>query len=344
MAWSDESAALILQLRSYLANLEDAHSLQMVPAWARAWDDLAPELEAALNELVLDATDGRIRRSDLQRSQRLQKALETIQARLDTLVDESGQFVIDKLSDVVDYSGALQERIIGTQLPPGEQAAVNAWSRVDAGQITAIVERTTEQITKLSFPLSDEAVTAMRRNLIRGVALGENPRRVAGHMVKHTEGLFNGGLSRATTIARTEMLDAQRAAAQLAEQPNADLLKGWVWLASLSERTCPACWGMNGQEFPLTESGPNGHQNCRCSRGTLTKSWKDLGFDIPEPPSILPNAERVFGALPTVDQKNILGAGRFKAWQDGNYPMSDWATKRSTPGWRDSYVVSKVPA
>lgn len=344
MAWTANSTVLVTQIRNFLENITDAHTLRMVPAWARAWDDLVPDLEAALNELALQAVDGRIRRSDVIKAKRLQGAIEAIQVQLTELVGDSENNIINKLPEVVDYSGAMQERLIGSQLPASEQSIVNAWSKVDAGQIGAIVERTTEQITKLSYPLSDEATAAMRRHLVRGIALGDNPRAAAARMVKQVEGLFNGGLSRALTIARTEMLDAHRAAAQLGQAANADLLEGWIWSASLSTRTCDACWGMDGHEFPITQAGPEGHQNCRCARVPKTKTWAELGFEgIEEPPSILPDAAAQFEALSKADQVTILGRKKYDAWSSGHFPMSDWATKRKNPGWRDSWVPAKAP-
>lgn len=345
MAWNDGSSSIAAQLRGYFERLENEHTRTMAGAWARAWDELAPDLEDALNELVLQAGDGRIRRVDVLRSRRLQASLEVIRQRLDALVDSSADHIIERLDDVVTYSGAAQERLIASQLPPHERAFVSGWSRVDPAAIEAIVTRTTEQITKLSFPLSDEAAASMRRELIRGVVTGSNPRTVAGRMVARTEGVFNGGLTRAMTIARTEMLDAGRAAGMLSDQANADVLVGWVWLASLSGRTCPACWGMHGQEFPLDVPGPDGHQNCRCARAPKTKTWAELGFTgITEPPSLLPDADRTFEALPAAEQRNVLGRDRFNAWKSGDFPRSDWATQRSTPGWRDSWVPAKAPA
>lgn len=344
MAWTQESTTLMAQVRSYLENISDAHTLKMVPAWVGAWDDLVPDLEAALNELALQAVDGRIRRFDVIRSQRLQASLEAIQTSLAALVDDSGQHLIDRLGDIVDYSGTTQQRLIASQLPRSEQLIVSAWSKIDTDQLAAIVERTTDQITKLSYPLSDEATAAMRRHLIRGIAVGDNPRAVAARMVKDTEGVFNGGLSRATTIARTEMLDAHRTAAALADQANADIVGSWVWVSALTSRTCSGCWGMAGKEFPLDQPGPEGHQNCRCSRGSVTKSWTDLGFTgIEEPPPLLPDAEAIFNDFSPVDQKSILGPKRYDAWKAGDFPIGQWATKRHTPGWRDSWVPAKAP-
>lgn len=342
MAYSYSTDVLVGQMRSHVARVLDGHTRTQVAAWVRAWDDVAPELEAALNELALAAVDDRIRRNDVIKSQRLLNALDVIQQRLAGLVDASATAIIDELRDAVDYAGSMQQSIIRSQLPASAVADVAAWSRISPTAIDAIVARAGDQITKLSYPLSDEAATVMRRQLVRGVAVGSNPRAVAARMVKQTEGVFNGGLGRALTIARTEMLDAHRAASALEDSANAHLLSAWVWTATLSNRTCPACWGMHGQEFPLEQPGPEGHQNCRCTRVAKTKSWAELGFDVEEPPSLLPDADALFADLPAAEQKAILGPGRYDAWQAGEFPRSEWARLRHTDGWRDSWVPASA--
>lgn len=345
MSIDDNTLDAITQLRAHLAAITDDHTRTMTKAWVEAWDDVATDLDAALTQLALEAGDGRITRKAVLRSERLRKSLTIIGSRLDALFEESGQLAIDSLSDVVDTAGKAQEALIGSQLPEAERALVKEWSRVDPRQIDAIVTRSTEQITKLSFPLSDEATAVMKRELVRGLAGGKNPRDVAAKMFKRTEGLFNGGLSRALTIARTEMLDAHRAAGQVADDENADILDGWIWTASLTARTCPACWGMHGTLFPLTQAGPEGHQNCRCARVPKTKSWADLGFEgMDEPESLMPDAATVFDGLPAGTQRDILGPKRYDAWEAGDYPIDTWATKRTNGDWRDSWAVSPVAA
>jgi hypothetical protein len=163
-------------------------------------------------------------------------------------------------------------------------------------------------------------------------------------MLKRAEYRFNGGLSRALTVSRTESLDAHRSAAALAHQASADVLTGWKWLATLDTRTCPACWAQSGSEHPLSEPGPLGHQNCRCTRVPQTRSWADLGFDsIDEPESVFPDSKARFGSLSDTEQRRILGPARFDAWKAGRFPMSDWAVRRSNPGWRDGYYVAPAP-
>src|SRR5690606_29603745 len=149
-----------------------------------------------------------------------------------------------------------------------------------------------------AWRLEDAAIEAMKRELVRGVVTGDNPRTAAAAMVKRVEGQFNGGLSRALGLARTEIIDAHRHAAQVAQEAHADVLNGWRWHCDLSVRTCPACLAMHGTMHPLSEPGPHDHVNGRCARVPVTKSWAELGFDIEEPADAFLDAREWFDGLP----------------------------------------------
>lgn len=330
-------------LDAALARVTDTQTRILVAAWADAWDEVAPDLTATLLDM-LTAGD-KVTRAQLLRSTRLRNALAVIADQLQDLASLAGITITGDLADIIDTAGAAQASIIDSQVPPGRGIVdLGSWARVDAGQIDAIVRRSTEQITSLTNALSPDAYDVVRRELIRGVAAGSNPRQTAARIVARTERGFNGGLARALTIARTETLDAHRAAAALSQAAHSDVLAGWVWLASLNGRVCPACLSEHGTHHPLDEAGPLGHQNCRCSRMPVTKTWNDLGYPgIDEPPSLLPDAKTWFDGLPETEQRGILGPSRLTAYQAGDYPMSGWSTRRTTAGWRDSYVVSPVP-
>ena len=345
MAVTARTLRIQQQLTDELAKISNTQTRAMVSAWADAFDEVAPDLTAVLLEM-LTASDG-VTRAQLLRSQRLRRALQIIGDNLATLAADAGVLIIGDLAKVIDAAGGAQASVIDSQLPPGSNLlrGLDTWSRVDERQIAAIVERSTQQITSRLKPLPPETFQVVRRELIRGVAAGSNPRETARRMVRRAEQRFNGqlGLSRAMNIARTETLDAHRAAAKLGQQPDADVLGGWSWLAKLDTLTCPSCWDQHGTVHDITEDGPNDHQQGRCGRLPVTRSWADLGFDIEEPPSLLPDSSTVFDGLSAADQKRILGPARFEAFQAGDYPMGAWSQKVSADGWRDSFRVSPVP-
>lgn len=344
MAFTRETLGLQEQIRRDLENITDAQTRDLVRAWATAWDEITPDLtEALLEQLVAGE---RISRARLLRSTRLRNALQIVADQLAELAKTSQVRIVGDLQQVVDTAGAAQASVIDTQLPPSAPQLVDldAWSRVDERQIAAIVQRSTEQITALHRPLAPEAYEIVRRELIRGVSAGSNPKVTAARMLRRAERYgFNGGLTRALVISRTETLDAHREGARLGRTPHADVLGGWTWLAKLDSRTCPSCWGQHGSVHPLDEHGPDDHQQGRCAAVPTTKPWADLGFDIEEPPSLLPDAASLFEGLPSEKQLEILGPGRYAAWVRGEFPMDAWSVRRTTPGWRDSYGVAPVP-
>lgn len=344
MPVTDRTLRLQRRIERDLAKITDAQTRVLVSAWADAWDEVAPDLTAVLVDML--AGGDRITRAQLLRSERLRKVLVVIAGQLEHLAADAGVRITGDLRRVIDEAGGAQASVVDSQLPPrsGLLDDLDRWSRVDERQIAAIVRRSTQQITSRTRPLSRDAYQVVRRELLRGVAAGSNPRATARRIIARAERGFNGGLTRALTIARTETLDAHRAAAALAQAEHADVLAGWVWLADLSGRVCPACLSEHGTRHPLSDPGPLGHQNCRCSRVPVAKTWAELGItDVQEPPSVFPDAQTWFDGLPAADQRSILGPTRLQAYQDGAYPMSTWSTRKSTPGWRDSYVVSPAP-
>lgn len=320
----------------------DDQTRALVTAWVNAWDHAARELDTVAALLVAEARDGRITARQVLRSERAMRALRVVQEALDGLADTAGVTITGSLSSVADQAIAAQRAIIGAQLPQPLQPYT---TRVDPRQVQAAVERTTRQITAATRRLSREGQAAIRRELVRGVLVGSNPRTAARRMVRGIEDRFNGGLSRAMVISRTETMDAYRAAATAQRGTSSDVVTGWTWIAELSSRTCPACLSMHGSTHPAGDPGPNGHQQCRCTAVPTTASWAELGFpDLQEPRDVTPDADRWFEQQPADTQRRVLGDKGYAAWQSGDWPRERWATLRHTPGWRDSYVPSRPPS
>jgi hypothetical protein len=99
---------------------------------------------------------------------------------------------------------------------------------------------------------------------------------------------------------------------------------------------------MNGSEHPIDEPGPLDHVAGRCTRVPQTKSWAELGFGLTEPDDQFPDARAAFAQLPKADQIQIMGGERHALWSSGQVSFDDLATRRSNPGWRDSYQPTAV--
>lgn len=343
MAVTAETLGILERVRSELTGMTDAQTLALTRAWVEAWDVLLPELEAAFAALLNDSTAGKVvPYATVRRNEVLRAALETSRELLKELAGQVEGVVLPYLDPAVLAGVDSTLDLLRSQLPAGASGAALNFSRPAEAALAEIVRRTTEQIHSTAWPLAAEHQRVMRRALVRGIAVGDNPRATAARILRETEKKFNGGLTRALNIARTETLDAHRAAAQAAHKAATEVSTEWEWSAKLDARTCPSCWAKHGTRYPVDQFGPEDHQSGRCARLPVTKSWKDLGFDIEEPPSLMPDARAVFDSLTPESQAAILGPGRLKLLQDGGIDWADLSTKRTTDGWRDSYGVKPL--
>lgn len=324
--------AVELALAAALQQISDQQDAQIVQAWAKAWGSVAEELLDTLTVVLADA--GRVSAHAVVRYRRLANVLGAMADHLDEATQALGVTITSSLRDVVERAEAGTRELIAAQgLLKDKTLPVR---RVPTPALSAIVRRTTEQVTSQLQPLADDTYTVILRELTKGTAAGDNPRETARQMVARAENLHNFGRSRALNIARTEMLDAYRAGAQETEQQYTDVLAGWLWVAHLGPRTCRSCLSMHGRMFDLDVAGPHDHQQGRCSRVSVVRE-EDGSIDT----SWLPDAEEHFAQLPEEDQRAILGRAGYAAWKRGEFPISSWAKAQSNPGWRDSVVPAK---
>jgi SPP1 gp7 family putative phage head morphogenesis protein len=173
--------------------------------------------------------------------------------------------------------------------------------------------------------------------LASSVAAGLGPRETA-RIIRRT---FGTGLARALTVSRTETLRAYRAATQRNFAANSDVVEGWVWLATLSTRTCPACWAMHGTVHGLDEA-MDSHPNCRCTAMPAVKSWAALGLDLPDARPVVEPGEDVFARLPAVDQRKVLGPAAFEAYRAGAVRLEQFAAHGHSDEWGDTLQVASL--
>lgn len=342
MSIDDQTLRLARKLRITVDSEVDHAVRQLVTRWAQAWDEIHDAWAEAMMDLVAAAQDGAWPNPwVVARSEQATKALQIVTDEIIGLSDFTGVTVLDAVGKVLDVDDAMAA-ITASQVPAAHRLQLAAqFNRVDPIALNAIMRRTTEQITAATFDLAFFAQEQMRRVLVRGVAVGDNPRKAAREMLRRAEGAFNGGLTRALVIARTEILDAHRAAARGWRVANDDVCDGWVWSATLDLRTCPSCLAMHGTEHDVAEEGPQDHQQGRCAAIPKAKSWRELGIDLDEPASALPDAQAWFEGLSDAEKLQVMGPGRMAALNTGT-PFHDLARRRTTPGWRDSWAPTPV--
>lgn len=345
MAINRETLRLSKELELIVDDQLAIGARRLTAAWVRSWGIVEAEWKHITVQLAKEvAANGVPSRQTLRRARNIQNALNTTRAMLQELVTLTGGTLVGQTQFLVLETARMQARLIASQLPRGSavRAQVERQAETPNRQLEAIIRRTTQQITSTLIPLSDEATQAVFDQLITGAARGQNPRTVARQMLDQVQGAFNGGLTRALNVSRTELMDGHRAAAQAAQNRHSDVLEGWQWLAKLGQRTCPACWSLHGSLHPLDESGPNGHQQCRCARTPVTKSWASLGIKVPEQPSAVRDGREVFNGLPAKQQLEIMGPTRLQGLKSGQVDWQELSHVRSNPGWRDAQYARPV--
>lgn len=223
----------LLRQRHVIDRIQDDQTRILAQHWAHTWDAIKSELRTTT--LALAQLDDDSKASAAIRNVKARDALAIATDGLTDCLATSNLNAADVARRLIAQATSDQDALITTQLPAGH--TINLAS-VDARQIDAIMRRTLDQITVRHWHLNKTATASMKRNLAAGVTLGRNPKQVAEHMVNMVQGDFEGGLTRALVIARTEQLDAYRAAAQAHHNTNRGVLQGWQWYAELDHRTC----------------------------------------------------------------------------------------------------------
>lgn len=189
--------------------------------------------------------------------------------------------------------------------------------------------------------------------LTTGITLGNNPRvvaRVVQSVMRGKAGIaLRESRNRALTISRTELNRAYRSANLETYRANSDVCESWVWVASLSKRTCIACIMMNGTVHPLSEEMKS-HVCCRCSPSPRTRSWSDIlsplgidASDIPDTRVSIPSGEAWFMQQSEGTQKRIFNNNRlYQTWKDGKFDLSEVVGYTHSADWGDSVRVKSV--
>ena len=171
------------------------------------------------------------------------------------------------------------------------------------------------------------AVEQMSETLVKGIALGWNPRRTARAM---RDGIA-GGLDKALTIARTETMRAYRMAT-VEGYRESNVVSGFRRLAAKDGRTCMACLMSDGETFPL-ESDLTDHPNGRCVAVPIL-----VGRDGPT----WRTGREWFEGLPEEKRRDMMGTKRFDSWQDKGWDLGALRRNAHNDTWGDSPRVATL--
>lgn len=175
--------------------------------------------------------------------------------------------------------------------------------------------------------LTPDAVEGLTQALIRGTALGWNPRKTALAM---KNGLADG-LQKALVIARTEQLRVYRHATTEAYRASG-VVRGFQRLAAKDARTCMACLLSDGEVFGL-ESELDDHPGGRCVAVPIIIGGPEMTWQT--------GAEWFVG-LPAEKQRAMMGARHYDAWKGGSFDLAALRRTVHSDVWGDSPRVATL--
>ncbi|WRQ11924.1 hypothetical protein vBSlqSZDD2_13 [Serratia phage vB_SlqS_ZDD2] len=260
----------------------------------RFLDEMDGELEARLYVAVNRLPEGDFRLTHLQSNMKsLQKLTEDLYAKA------FGAFG-DDLLKATEYELDYNHRLFGKYLPDQilqdfplaavspEQVYAAATARPFQGKL----------LSEWAEDLSDDRLARIERAVQAGYIAGETTdqivRRVMGTKANgYADGVIEANRRNVKAVVRTAISHFAATARKKFAQANADLLTSLKWLSTLDGRTTPACQIRDGKSYTL-DGEPIGHEipygdgpgrlhfGCRSTELLVTKSWKDLGYNIGE--------------------------------------------------------------
>ena len=122
----------------------------------------------------------------------------------------------------------------------------------------------------------DTLLKHLNTTLLQGIALGHSPRRIA----RDLESRVGSSRVACERVARTEVLHFFNEATYKAYKEHG--VEQYRFVASLDERTCPICGGLDGRIFKLSErqegiNYPTMHPNCRCTTIAYSPIYEGVG-------------------------------------------------------------------
>ena len=291
--------------------VQDEIALQrIIDAYGRIYRTLQDKIDALLMEIATMENHTKAAVSKLVR----------FEALIEQVTQELTQFQgylrteIIAASELSFTTGAQQSQQLVEALL--QQAGIQAqFNNLPTNSFEAILSflQPDSPLYKRILLLADTSAEYVRDTLLEAVALGYNPRKAATLI----QDAFGRGLTDALRMARTAQLWASREAARANYLNNADIIKGWVWFASLDETVCASCVAMHGTIHDLDEP-LNDHHNGRCAPLPYIP---EFGNPIEQ------TGEDWFKAQSAERQASILGKGKFQAWKDGLFNFSQLSTE-----------------
>lgn len=337
-----------------IRDLEIRHQVNVQRLSSSVANKLIPLLDRADSEIVAKLIARGSALEGTFTSVRLQKLLDAVRDINHAAHVAAGKELTSELLKIAAYEAVFQQRLIGSALPitwdfvspSAEMLKAAVTARPFQGRLLK------EWISELDAAKGRRLRDAIRLGVIQGETVDQIVRRIRGiKSLNYADGVMNIGRRGAEAMVRTAVAHTTTAARDELYAANADLIAAEQWVSTLDTRTCPHCMALDGQKFAIGKGTRTpAHIGCRCIRVPVTKSWRELGFDIDDlPAGTRASMNGQVSATETYDswlrkqsasvQDEALGPSRGALFRSGNLPVDRFTNRAG-----DELTLSQLKA
>ena len=259
-------------------------------------------------------------------------------------------------ADLKELSGrelGFQEMAVTRALPSGVLVNVQL-SKVSPRQVwSAAMSRPfqgrllKEWIKGLEATRAARVRDAVRKGIVEGQTTDEIVRTIVGRKsAKYLDGIINTDRKSVVSVVRTAIAHVSGNARQAFFEENDDLIKAVVWTSTLDTGTTAICMRRDGLKYTIDGkpighntsylAGPGrSHWSCRSVGVPITKSWRELGFDIDEVDEGTRSSmdgyvpakttyKDWFAKQSAARQDEVLGPTRGKLYRSGDFTLNQF--------------------
>lgn len=317
------------RFRAQLLRMERDQAVRYVRTFGQIFNDLGPMIASLQAEIAAMPSPSFEAVSTLARYKDLRREIAEEVAKFGQFVDTD---MTANMQQVIALGLQHGEQMTLAGLPEPLAAAIRAqWNRLPVDAVRALMgflSPGSPLHDALRDQLGPAVAEGVEKALLKGIALGQNPRVVA-EIIRRELGQ---ALTWALRTARTAMLYAYREANRASYVANPAIVEGWVWHAKLGDgRTCMSCIAQHGTIHPPDEV-LNDHHNGRCAMVPLTVSWDALGLPgLPDTRPQVTSGRDWFNGLSEAEQRQQMGPAMFQAWKAGKVDWNDLSREHTDP-------------
>lgn len=249
----------------------------------------------------------------------------------------------EELEALAEYEAGFQARAIEEALPvemnvvqpTAEQVHAAAMSRPFQGRI---LKDWGKDLEASAFAKVRDAI---RQGFVEGETVGQVVRRIRGTRARqYKDGVLETTRRNAESVVRTAITHTANVARQETYSRNADIVDKIRWCSTLDGRTTLICMSRDGMTFEIDKGPrPPAHFACRSTTVPVTKSWREMGFDIDDldPPTRasmngqVPGKETYNSWLkkqPAEFQDDVLGEAKGRLYREGGLSVDRFIDRK----------------